>query len=117
MSSHGILSRQLKMLLHFQLLVCRMRPDVNQLWNASAFGYGNAHGLAKIYGILANGGSSNGKKLLSPETIELLSKKVKSGKDKVLGLRSSYGRGVFIMRSPQVYIQTDNFKVLRMPLI
>ena len=79
-----------------------MRPDVNKLWNPSIFGHGNSQALAKLFGILANGGSFEGKNLMSPATVELQTHKMKSGRDRILRVPITYGRGYTIMTSPKV---------------
>ena len=89
-------------LLYLQDFHLRIRPDVNKLWNPSAFGYGNGRALAKLFGILANGGSFKGKNLMSPATVELQTQEVKSGRDRCLRIPVAYGRGYTIMTSPKV---------------
>ena len=86
-------------------MTLRMRPDVNKLWNPSAYSHGNGRELAKLFGILANGGSFNGKQIMSPATIKLQTEKIKSGKDECLKIDITYGRGYTIMESPKVKVK------------
>lgn len=79
-----------------------MRPDVNKLWNPSGLAYGNARTLAKLYGLLANGGSYQGKSLMSPSTIAQLTRIIKGGIDKSIKLERHYGFGFCILQSPKV---------------
>ena len=99
-------------MLMLQSFFARMRPDVTKLWNPSVFGHGNAHALAKLYGILANGGSSNGKRLMSPATVESQLQVIISGKCKILRLDTDFGRGYTIMQSPKVRIYYSEFPTL-----
>ena len=87
--------------MNFQLFF-KKRPDVNQIWNPSAFGHTNGRALAKLFGILANGGSYGGKELMSQQTIVGQTKIVKSGYDKATKTDISYGRGYTIFMSPKV---------------
>jgi CubicO group peptidase (beta-lactamase class C family) len=59
----------------------------------SANGQGNAVGLARIYGALAAGGSVDGVKLLSHETLARATETVICGKDLVLGFRTDWACG------------------------
>ena len=65
-------------------------------------GFGTADSLAKLYGILANGGSYKGKKLMSPETIHRLNEPLVSDVDLILGLNITLGRGVMMFPSLDV---------------
>ncbi|KAK3611812.1 hypothetical protein CHS0354_040482 [Potamilus streckersoni] len=56
-------------------------PDVREVTISSYSGTGTARGLAKLYGILANGGSTNGKQLLSRATIDKLSIPLVAGEE------------------------------------
>ena len=64
-----------------------------ELPHASLFGYGTARGMAKLYGILANGGRVGDHVLLSPRTVDKLTEAVVSGVDIVLGHHISWGYG------------------------
>ncbi|KIX96958.1 uncharacterized protein Z520_07072 [Fonsecaea multimorphosa CBS 102226] len=56
-------------------------------------GHTNARGLNRILSAIPNGGSVDGVKLLSPETIELIFREQSSGKDLVIGLPIRFGIG------------------------
>ena len=86
----------------FQPFAIRVRPDVNKIRNPSIMSTGNAHAVAKLYGILANGGSLGDKKLMSPSTVELQAQPIKSGKDKCISIPAIYGRGYNIHTTPKV---------------
>ena len=75
---------------------------MNRLWNPSGFAYGNARSLAKLFGIAANGGSFQGKTLMSSSMVNRQVEEVKSGYDKCLKANITYGRGYNIFQSPKV---------------
>ena len=58
-----------------------------------ANGHGNARSVARIQSIVANGGSVDGQKFLSPETIELIFRRQSDNSDLVLGLPLRFGIG------------------------
>ena len=63
----------------------------------AANGHGNARSLAKLYGVLANGGSRDGVHVLSPDTIELGRQTQSDGKDLVLGhMHTRFGIGFML---------------------
>lgn len=63
----------------------------------AANGHGTARSIAKLYGILANGGSRDGIHILSPETIEKGRQTQSDGKDLVLGgMRTRFGLGFML---------------------
>tara|TARA_B100000029_G_scaffold122428_1_gene115742 strand:- start:6823 stop:8031 length:1209 start_codon:yes stop_codon:yes gene_type:complete len=63
----------------------------------AANGHGTARSLAKLYGVLANGGSRDGVHVLSPETIELGRQTQSDGKDLVLGhMHTRFGIGFML---------------------
>ena len=63
----------------------------------AANGHGTARSIAKLYGILANGGSRDGIHVLSPETIEKGRQTQSDGKDLVLGgMRTRFGLGFML---------------------
>ena len=75
-------------------------PDVSNTreWRSAEIPAANGHGvassLAKLYGILSNGGSRNGVEVLKAETVELLRKVHSYGPDLVLfGLPYRFGLG------------------------
>ena len=67
-------------------------------WRASEMpatgGYASAQGLAKIFAALAEGGSLDGFKLMSPETIDKMTEVVSDRVDGVLGQPAHWGNGV-----------------------
>ena len=77
-----------------------MEANTKQWRNAeipAANGHGTARSIAKLYGILANGGSRDGIHVLSPETIEKARQTQSDGKDLVLGgMRTRFGLGFML---------------------
>jgi len=66
----------------------------------AANGHGTAVSLAKLYGILSNGGSRNGQHLLKPETIKQVTSVHSDGPDGVLfGLPYQFGLG-YMLNAP-----------------
>ncbi|KAL5019075.1 hypothetical protein ScPMuIL_004797 [Solemya velum] len=66
-----------------QKIVHINHPDIKKLPIGSTHGFGTAQGLAKIYGIIANGGSLGDQRLLSPEIISKSQIPISFGPDKV----------------------------------
>ena len=63
----------------------------------AANGHGTARSIAKIYGILANGGSREGVHVLKPDTIEMGRQTESDGKDLVLAqLHTRFGLGFML---------------------
>ena len=63
----------------------------------SANGHGSAEGLAKLFGILSSGGSRDGKKIISPETLDIITTKFSNGPDTVLmGADAAFGLGYML---------------------
>jgi CubicO group peptidase (beta-lactamase class C family) len=63
----------------------------------AANGHGTAASLAKLYGVLSNGGSRNGQHLLKPETIKHVTSVHSGGPDTVLfGLPYQFGLGYMV---------------------
>ena len=58
-------------------------------------------------GILASGGKHEGKVLLSDKAIAALTEPMVEGKDKVLLMNITYGRGVTLRRTPMVRYLTQ----------
>ena len=78
-------------------------PYVRQVPCGSYSGYGTARDLAKLMGILANGGSYNEKSYLSPETVRLLTEVLTEGDEYVMGMEGlQFGRGMSPFPSPLV---------------
>lgn len=68
---------------------------------SSSNGYGTARAIAKLYGIVSNGGVYNKKTLLKESTIDQLEQVVVQGIDAVIGANMTIGRGVMILKSPK----------------
>lgn len=79
-------------------------PDLNQIPLTSFLGFGNARSLAKLWGIIANGGSYNNKTLLTPDMVHLLGTPVVAGRSWDGLLDVSVGRGVFFLPTPQGHL-------------
>ena len=63
----------------------------------AANGHGSARSIAKLYGILANGGTRNEVHVLNPETIEMGRTTQAEGKDLVLGnMHTRFGLGFML---------------------
>jgi CubicO group peptidase (beta-lactamase class C family) len=63
----------------------------------AANGHGSARSIAKLYGILANGGTRNEVHVLNPETIEIGRTTQSEGKDLVLGnMHTRFGLGFML---------------------
>ena len=77
-------------------------PWVRQVPCGSYSGYGTARDLAKLMGILANGGSYNGKNYMSPETIRLLTEVLTERVDEIIPMQFPYGPGTTPFKSPLV---------------
>jgi CubicO group peptidase (beta-lactamase class C family) len=74
----------------------RDRPEILDIEMPSGFGRGNARAISKLFGILATGGSLNGRVLLSPAAIRTMTT---LRWDDVCGLtdrRYRYGMGMFL---------------------
>lgn len=72
-------------------------PDFLELPIPSSHGVGTALSVAKLMGILANGGQHEGKVLLSPESISKLQIPLSYGNDRTLGSGTVYGRGTILL--------------------
>lgn len=59
----------------------------------AANGHGNARSVARVQSVVANGGTVDGVRLLSPETIEVIFDCQADGVDLVLGLPVRFGIG------------------------
>ena len=72
-------------------------PEFRKYPIGSSHGFATARSLAKVYGILANGGAKlDGKRLLKPETIQLLNEPLCSGPDKLLMRDMSFSRAMIV---------------------
>jgi CubicO group peptidase (beta-lactamase class C family) len=67
------------------------------MWRAAEVGAGNGHtnarGIARVLSVIPNGGTVDGVKLLSPETIALIFKEQTFGPDQVMGIPIRFGLG------------------------
>ncbi|KAL5017870.1 hypothetical protein ScPMuIL_003592 [Solemya velum] len=64
-------------------------PEFKEMANGSVSGFGTAEALAKIYGILANGGTHEGQQLLSTDTLAKIRVPLSWGKDEIFKDESS----------------------------
>ena len=91
-----------KVLISFQIRGVN-NPELREIVMSSVMGTGTARGLAKLFSILASGGSYKGKQLLSPEAIQQLSERMTVGPEVIFQLEDSrVGRGVSIVENPNV---------------
>lgn len=78
----------------------------DRAWRAAevpgANGQGNARGIAKVYGALANGGRFGGAGIISPEGIRAMTREECFRKDLVIGVRMRWSRG-FILNKAELY--------------
>jgi hypothetical protein len=79
-------------------------PEYKEVPHGSIYGYGTARGMAKLYGILANGGKLGGCVLLSSATLPKLNEVVISGIDRILGIGTQRGYGMVITGLSQVIL-------------
>ncbi|MDJ0836852.1 MAG: serine hydrolase domain-containing protein [Acidobacteriota bacterium] len=77
-------------------------PLTDDFWNTTAretripHGFGNARGLARLFGALANGGELEGYRLMSPQTVETLIEPRWSGPCAMMGIMLGLCRGLFL---------------------
>lgn len=71
-----------------------------------ANGHGNAHSVARAQAIITNGGTVDGVRLLSPQTIDLIFQEQSNGLDLVLGVPIRFGVGYALEVAAQPYIPT-----------
>ncbi len=69
------------------------RPEWRRAEIPAANGHGNAHSVARIQSIVANGGEVDGVRLLSKSTIDTIFRQQSDGVDLVLGLPLRFGIG------------------------
>ncbi|XP_070185503.1 beta-lactamase domain-containing protein 2-like [Littorina saxatilis] len=73
-------------------------PDFAELPCGASHGVGSAEGMAKLHGILANGGGTvDGRRLLSEDTIEMLQTPLSIGPEKMFGIDLFYGCGMELL--------------------
>ncbi len=69
-------------------------PNIREIEYASASGIGTAEALAKVYGIIANGGKTiDGKRLLSEQVINMIQQDGTRVKDEVFGVPTKFTLG------------------------
>ena len=73
------------------------RKEGRKLPVGSSHGSGTAESVAKLYGILANGGQYKGKQVLSQEAIQSLERPAVTGVDQMLGILKQNGMGTWLM--------------------
>jgi len=71
-------------------------PKFRQSPNGSACGHGTAEAVAKIHGILANGGVHNGKRLLSDKAIKRQQVPLSRGTELVFGMDCMFSLGTML---------------------
>lgn len=69
-------------------------PDIRELPCPSTHGHGTAANLAKFFAILANGGTLDGKRMMSEQTVRQLAVPVVEGYDCSFGIDCRWGLGV-----------------------
>lgn len=69
---------------------------------SSVNGHGTAEAMAKLYGILANGGKHGKKQFLSQKTLEAFTSPKNLGISLDFGQEVLMGRGVFYYKNPKV---------------
>ncbi|XP_048728760.2 beta-lactamase domain-containing protein 2-like [Ostrea edulis] len=72
-------------------------PEYNKIPQSSMNGYSNARNLAKLFGIIANGGKTDKGILLSEKAIKVLEEPLTFGKSVDGLLNEQFGRGVMVM--------------------
>ncbi|PKX97246.1 serine hydrolase domain-containing protein [Aspergillus novofumigatus IBT 16806] len=71
-----------------------MTPEFRRAEQGATGGFGNARAINKIASMVTLGGSVNGKRFLSPQTIDLIFQEQVSGVDLVLGAFLRFGIGM-----------------------
>ncbi|XP_069112793.1 beta-lactamase domain-containing protein 2-like isoform X2 [Argopecten irradians] len=74
-------------------------PYVREVPLGSALGHGTAASLAKLHGILANGGVHQGKRMMSEEAIKRQQVPRSYGKDAVYGMDWTFSLGTMVLAS------------------
>ncbi|MEZ5230091.1 MAG: serine hydrolase domain-containing protein [Acidimicrobiales bacterium] len=80
------------------------RPDWRQAEIGAANGHGNARSVARIQSVVANGGTLDGVRLLSPSTIDRIFDEQSNGMDQVLFTNVRFGIGYAL--------EADNFPTM-----
>jgi CubicO group peptidase (beta-lactamase class C family) len=78
---------------HFDEIISGPSPLVLNTEMPAVNGLLSAHGLAKMYAIIANGGEVEGVRFLSPETVSKLSEVQTRARDAVIGMRMNWRMG------------------------
>ena len=89
------------------------KPDWRAIPCGSSHGFGTAESLAKLHGILANGGVFNGKQVLSEKSISALEEPALAGVDQMMGMIASRGMGTALMP----IVVNDNFDKVKLILV
>ena len=85
------------------------KPENRRIPCGSSHGSGTAESVAKLYGILANGGKYGDQQVLSPETISALEEVAMTGVDQMLGVKVQRGMGSWLIP----VVVNDNFDKVR----
>ena len=85
------------------------KPEWRAIPCGSSHGFGTAESLAKLHGILANGGVFSGKQVLSEASISALEEPALAGQDQMMGMMASRGMGTALM---PIVVNDDFEKVL-----
>ena len=81
----------------FQFLGAINKPEFRAIPCGSSHGSGTAASVAKLYGILANGGEYNGTQVLSGQAISALETPAMTGVDQMVGMKVSRGMGTWLI--------------------
>ncbi|XP_063424445.1 beta-lactamase domain-containing protein 2-like [Mytilus trossulus] len=76
-------------------------PYMREIAISSVSGHGTARGMAKLYGILANGGKLGNKQFLSQETIKAFTDPKMIGESLNYGGKIKMGRGLYYSKNPK----------------
>ncbi|CAC5395577.1 unnamed protein product [Mytilus coruscus] len=76
-------------------------PYMREIAISSVSGHGTARGMAKLYGILANGGKLGDKQFLSEETLKALTTPKVAGESLNYGRKIQMGRGLYYSKNPK----------------
>ena len=77
-------------------------PEYSRIPQSAVNGFSNARNLAKLYGIVANGGKTKGGVLLSQKAIERLQQPLVSGKSFDGVINADFGYGVGTLKDERV---------------
>ena len=88
------------------------KPENRRIPCGSSHGSGTAESVAKLYGILANGGKYGEQQVLSPETISALEEVAMTGVDQMLGVKVQRGMGSWLIP----VVVNDDFDKVRIAL-